>query len=135
MLSMGHVLIPQSDLRWSKQTDVAGLYFCSICSLFVINYWLLSHSLPCGYVARRGSTHSQPLSLSSALGSGVLGFCASLVRIFYETERSKRTESSSYVGRSRRQLGPRYSSYQHIVPERPTHVRLVCVLFFVLLLK
>jgi len=24
MLSMGHVLIPQSDLRWSKQTDVAG---------------------------------------------------------------------------------------------------------------
>ena len=25
MLSMGHVLIPQSDLRWSKQTDVGGL--------------------------------------------------------------------------------------------------------------
>lgn len=25
MLSMGHVLIPQSDLRWSKQTDVTGL--------------------------------------------------------------------------------------------------------------
>ena len=24
MLSMGHVLIPQSDLRWSKQTDVGG---------------------------------------------------------------------------------------------------------------
>jgi len=24
MLSMGHVLIPQSDLRWSKQTDVTG---------------------------------------------------------------------------------------------------------------
>lgn len=23
---MGHVLIPQSDLRWSKQTDVGGLY-------------------------------------------------------------------------------------------------------------
>jgi hypothetical protein len=21
---MGHVLIPQSDLRWSKQTDVGG---------------------------------------------------------------------------------------------------------------
>jgi pre-mRNA-processing factor 8 len=29
MLSMGHVLIPQSDLRWSKQTDVAGKLFCS----------------------------------------------------------------------------------------------------------
>jgi hypothetical protein len=26
MLSMGHVLIPQSDLRWSKQTDVGGLW-------------------------------------------------------------------------------------------------------------
>jgi pre-mRNA-processing factor 8 len=26
---MGHVLIPQSDLRWSKQTDVAGKLFCS----------------------------------------------------------------------------------------------------------
>lgn len=24
---MGHVLIPQSDLRWSKQTDVGGKYF------------------------------------------------------------------------------------------------------------
>ena len=30
MLSMGHVLIPQSDLRWSKQTDVGGklLFLC-----------------------------------------------------------------------------------------------------------
>jgi pre-mRNA-processing factor 8 len=27
MLSMGHVLIPQSDLRWSKQTDVGGADF------------------------------------------------------------------------------------------------------------
>ncbi|KAF8194228.1 NUC071 domain-containing protein [Pholiota molesta] len=27
MLSMGHVLIPQSDLRWSKQTDVAVTHF------------------------------------------------------------------------------------------------------------
>jgi pre-mRNA-processing factor 8 len=27
MLSMGHVLIPQSDLRWSKQTDVGGTDF------------------------------------------------------------------------------------------------------------
>jgi pre-mRNA-processing factor 8 len=25
MLSMGHVLIPQSDLRWSKQTDAGGI--------------------------------------------------------------------------------------------------------------
>jgi pre-mRNA-processing factor 8 len=24
MLSMGHVVIPQSDLRWSKLTDVGG---------------------------------------------------------------------------------------------------------------
>lgn len=26
MLSMGHVLIPQSDLRWAKQTDVTSTY-------------------------------------------------------------------------------------------------------------
>lgn len=25
---MGHVLIPQSDLRWSKQTDVGGTELC-----------------------------------------------------------------------------------------------------------
>lgn len=29
MLSMGHVLIPQSDLRWSKQTDVGVSFFRS----------------------------------------------------------------------------------------------------------
>jgi pre-mRNA-processing factor 8 len=27
MLSMGHVLIPQSDLRWSKQTDTGITHF------------------------------------------------------------------------------------------------------------
>ena len=31
MLSMGHVLIPQSDLRWSKQTDVAGTVLSPAC--------------------------------------------------------------------------------------------------------
>lgn len=29
MLSMGHVLIPQSDLRWSKQTDAGITHFRS----------------------------------------------------------------------------------------------------------
>ena len=29
MLSMGHVLIPQSDLRWSKQTDLGITHFRS----------------------------------------------------------------------------------------------------------
>ena len=29
MLSMGHVLIPQSDLRWSKQTDIGITHFRS----------------------------------------------------------------------------------------------------------
>ena len=39
MLSMGHVLIPQSDLRWSKQTDVGGMSFpwpSLICSLLTM---------------------------------------------------------------------------------------------------
>lgn len=29
MLSMGHILIPQSDLRYSKQTDVGVTHFRS----------------------------------------------------------------------------------------------------------
>ena len=29
MLSMGHVLIPQSDLRWSKHTDTGITHFRS----------------------------------------------------------------------------------------------------------
>ncbi|CAF4069237.1 unnamed protein product [Rotaria magnacalcarata] len=29
MLSVGHISIPQSDLRWSKQTDVGITHFCS----------------------------------------------------------------------------------------------------------
>jgi len=34
MLSMGHVLIPTSDLRWSKQTDAAGItHFRSVDAL------------------------------------------------------------------------------------------------------
>ena len=34
---MGHVLIPQSDLRWSKQTDVAGTF------LVVLRYMIHSY--------------------------------------------------------------------------------------------
>jgi pre-mRNA-processing factor 8 len=37
MLSMGHVLIPQSDLRWSKQTDVGGTNFHSKSSHYSIS--------------------------------------------------------------------------------------------------
>ncbi|CAF4128986.1 unnamed protein product, partial [Rotaria magnacalcarata] len=29
MLSVGHISIPQSDLRWSKQIDVGSTHFCS----------------------------------------------------------------------------------------------------------
>ena len=32
MLSMGHVFIPQSDLHWSKQTDVGGKLQCKSAS-------------------------------------------------------------------------------------------------------
>lgn len=39
MLSMGHVLIPQSDLRWSKQTDVGGSF-----TLFFDNHLLAYNS-------------------------------------------------------------------------------------------
>jgi len=35
MLSMGNVLIPQSDLRWSKQTDVGGTDFFAFRFLYL----------------------------------------------------------------------------------------------------
>lgn len=38
MLSMGHVLIPQSDLRWSKQTDVGGQWL-RVVSLLEISHF------------------------------------------------------------------------------------------------
>ena len=39
MLSMGHVLIPQSDLRWSKQTDVGGTeLLCSGMRLWISDF-------------------------------------------------------------------------------------------------
>ena len=43
MLSMGHVLIPQSDLRWSKQTDVGITHFRSgkIYSVFAVVYKII----------------------------------------------------------------------------------------------
>lgn len=61
MLSMGHILIPQSDLRYSKQTDVGVTHFRSgmsheedqlipnlyryiqVCSVHVIFFFLLFH--------------------------------------------------------------------------------------------
>jgi hypothetical protein len=70
MLSMGHVLIPQSDLRWSKQTDVGGLASLPP-RLINLTVLLLSDSLPCGYDTRRGSTHTKLVSLSAALGGRV----------------------------------------------------------------
>lgn len=120
---MGHVLIPQSDLRWSKQTDVAGVYHSSV---LLDNNMLIdssSHPFPRWYDARRRSTHSQSLSLLATMGSRVFGFCPCLVGVLDEEERSKRSESSPHPRRSRRQLGSWYSSNQHAIPEGSTHVR------------
>ena len=41
MLSMGHVLIPQSDLRWSKQTDVGITHFRSGIGFFYNIFYLV----------------------------------------------------------------------------------------------
>lgn len=53
MLSMGHVLIPQSDLRWSKQTDVGITHFRSgkwmMFSMIVLN--LIAYFPWCRHVA------------------------------------------------------------------------------------
>ena len=88
ILSMGNVLIPQSDLRWFKQTDVGGsftLYFDNQFSFTFIH--LNSDTLPCWYDPRRGSIDSEPVQIPSAVGGRVLGFGSCLVRILYETER------------------------------------------------
>jgi hypothetical protein len=47
MLSMGHVLIPQSDLRWSKQTDVGGMDPRSLRLRLIIYALFQSNPLPC----------------------------------------------------------------------------------------
>jgi hypothetical protein len=87
------------------------------------SFLLHSHTFPSWNDARRGLAYSQSLPLSSALGGGVPGLGACLVRVFNEKERGQRAESPIDIGRSRRQLGPRYSSYQYLVPERSSHVR------------
>ena len=48
MLSMGHILIPQSDLRWSKQTDtgITNRYYIVVQVFFLLR--LLQH-LSCCY--------------------------------------------------------------------------------------
>lgn len=53
MLSMGHVLIPQSDLRWSKQTDVGGQHLTSFLRHFTnLGYEIVTHF-------RAGMTHEE----------------------------------------------------------------------------
>ena len=53
MLSMGHVLIPQSDLRWSKQTDVGGLcHVVDVTPCFFTNHFIVTHF-------RAGMTHEE----------------------------------------------------------------------------
>ena len=66
MLSMGHVLIPQSDLRWSKQTDVGGTdLYLQVLRILTLHR---SNPLPRWYDTRGGPAHSQPVSLSAAMG-------------------------------------------------------------------
>ena len=78
MLSMGHVLIPQSDLRWSKQTDVTGMVVPTRFSIRVA-YVFTSDPLPRWYVPRRGSAYPQSVPLSSAVGGRVPGFGSGVV--------------------------------------------------------
>ena len=121
MLSMGHVLILQSDLRWSKQTDVGSTNLMFL--MVVIQAHLsISHTFPSWDDSRRRSADSQPLPLSPALGGRVFGLGSCLVRVFNEEERGQCPKSPFDIGRSRRQLGSRHSPNQHIVPERPPYV-------------
>jgi pre-mRNA-processing factor 8 len=52
MLSMGHVLIPQSDLRWSKQTDIGGK---------LLDYYAMLSAHKCSPVThfRAGMSHEE----------------------------------------------------------------------------
>ena len=121
MLSMGHVLTPQSDLRCSKQTDVGGTNLMFI-MIVIQAHFSISHTFPSWNDAQRRSADSQPLLLSPALGGRVFGLGSRLVRVFNEEERGQCPKSPFDIGRSQRQLGSRHSPNQHIVPERPSHM-------------
>ena len=88
---------------------------------------MLSHPFPSRDDPRRRSADSQSLPLSPALGGRVLRLGTCLVWVLDEEERSQCPKLSIDTGRSQRQLGPRYSVYQHPVPEKPSYVSWLAV--------
>ena len=68
MLSMGHVLIPQSDLRWSKQTDVGITHFRSGMShdedQLIPNLYRWGQSLPWVFAMFDADLHLPPHQLT-----------------------------------------------------------------------
>ena len=92
MLLMGHVLIPQSDLRWSKQADVGSTNLMFL--MVVIQAHIsISHTFSSWNDAQR-SADSQPLPLSPALGGRVFGLGSRLVRVWSEYS-MKRKEANA----------------------------------------
>jgi hypothetical protein len=80
VLLMGDVLIPQSDLRWSKQTDVGGspiLDFDNQSLLTLVHS--NSYTLLCWYDSRRRPVDSELVQIPSAMGGRILGFSSCLV--------------------------------------------------------
>jgi hypothetical protein len=85
MLSMGHILIPASDLRWSKQTDTGISHFRAgmgggNSEMFVL-FFLSPSSLPALTLLSFPQPHPQLVPLHSAVGVGVPRLRPCLVRV------------------------------------------------------
>ena len=125
MLSMGHVLIPQSDLRFSKQTDGGITHFRSGMSheedqLIPNLYRYMSpwesetvHGLACECSPRRGL----PPQVHVALGVRVRGLAARVGRVCAQATGSERAEPASHPRRPRGLMGSRHPAHQHALPK------------------
>lgn len=115
MLSMGHVLIPQSDLRWSKQTDVGITHFRS--GMSHDEDQLIPNLYRCVEVVIRHEVryfndinfYVSP-QVHHAVGERVHRHVASVGRVRAQATGGARTEPTTDARGSGGQLGPRNST-------------------------
>lgn len=121
MLSMGHVLIPQSDLRYTPAVILPTVFITTVSPKVVETNWRGNHPFPFRYESRRGSADSQLVSLHSTVGIRVYWFAKSVGGIRPEEAGSQRTKPTINVGGLGGFLGPWHTKNQYVVPERPAY--------------
>ena len=131
MLSMGHILIPQSDLKYSVQTDTGVTHFRSgmshdtdqlIPNLFrYIQPWeaefVDSQRVWAEYALKRQEASAQNRRLT--LEGEYFPF-TTFHRLIAHT--MYKTDTFLFTLRLGRLVGPRDSAHQHFVSKRPAHV-------------